>query len=251
MKIYRNYKCITPIVFFLIIGVNWNFISAQQAPIANGSNSYSGDLYHLQSIGIGLQTPTSDLEVFRANGQASSDPYFRVHKEGFSPNPWGGGYVTNRTSFIVNGNGNVGVGTRNTNAQLDVNGNVEVIGDIILKSCSALDLLSGECSLTGQTNELRLYNDGLIRAREIKVDLAIIPDYVFEEDYDLMPLRELRTFIDQNGHLPNVKSASEFDEEEGYSLGMMNRKLLEKVEELTLYVLQLQEEINALKIQKD
>ena len=72
------------------------------------------------------------------------------------------------------------------------------------------------------------------------------PDYVFASEYDLTPLHELKAFIKENKHLPNIPKADEVAQE-GIEVGEMNRKLLEKVEELTLYVIQLQEQIDQLK----
>ncbi len=70
------------------------------------------------------------------------------------------------------------------------------------------------------------------------------PDYVFEDDYDLLPLDEVEAFIDENGHLPNVPSAEELVGP--ISVSKMQMKLLEKIEELTLYTLQQHETIAAL-----
>jgi hypothetical protein len=66
-----------------------------------------------------------------------------------------------------------------------------------------------------------------------------VPDYVFEDDYELMPLDELRSFIDRNGHLPGIASAKQVNED-GLDLAGSQMGLLQKVEELTLYTLQLQ-----------
>ncbi|MCX2680630.1 tail fiber protein [Galbibacter sp. EGI 63066] len=80
---------------------------------------------------------------------------------------------------------------------------------------------------------------GNIHAREVKVDLngAVAPDYVFKEDYELKTLEEVQMFIQSEGHLPNIPSAKEM-EEEGIHLKEMNLKLLEKIEELTLYAIE-------------
>jgi hypothetical protein len=91
--------------------------------------------------------------------------------------------------------------------------------------------------------------DGLIHAREIEVDLVLIPDYVFADNYELMPLTELQKFIDLNHHLPNIKSAAEYEAHGSIPLKELNIKLLEKVEELTLYTLEQQTEIENLKKQ--
>jgi hypothetical protein len=78
----------------------------------------------------------------------------------------------------------------------------------------------------------------------VGVDLKVTsqwPDYVFENDYDLMPLDSVATYIANNKHLPNLPSAEEMHEKQNYSVSDMDVKLLEKIEELTLYVIQLNE----------
>ena len=76
------------------------------------------------------------------------------------------------------------------------------------------------------------------------------PDYVFNADYSLMPLDLLREYISENHHLPEVPSESEVMEE-GIELGNMQSILLKKIEELTLYTLQLQEEVKTLQAEID
>lgn len=71
------------------------------------------------------------------------------------------------------------------------------------------------------------------------------PDYVFEADYALMPLDELERFVESNRHLPGIPSASDV-EREGLNMTEMQVRLLEKVEELTLYTMQQQARIEAL-----
>jgi hypothetical protein len=63
-------------------------------------------------------------------------------------------------------------------------------------------------------------------------------DFVFKPDYQLKPLAEVEQFISTNGHLPEVPTAKEV-EQNGVNIGEMNAKLLQKVEELTLYVIEL------------
>jgi len=85
--------------------------------------------------------------------------------------------------------------------------------------------------------------DGLVYAREVKVNLdAFWPDYVFETNYELMTLEQLQEYITKNGHLPNVPSACEM-EEEGINISETSVMLMEKVEELTLYMFQLQDQL--------
>jgi hypothetical protein len=126
--------------------------------------------------------------------------------------------------------GNVGVGVENPNSntaeRVRINGNLAIVDN------------SGD-------NQIKMYQDGTIKAREIHVMVSseTIADYVFRDDYELMSLHALKEYINDKGHLPNVPSAEEFGERGEMNLGEMDNLLLEKVEELTLYILQLEERI--------
>lgn len=87
--------------------------------------------------------------------------------------------------------------------------------------------------------------NGTIRAKEVLIETGW-SDFVFEEGYKLKSLNEVEKFIQKNKHLPDIPSASEV-EEKGVSLGDIQPKLLQKVEELTLYVIELKKENEALK----
>jgi len=100
-------------------------------------------------------------------------------------------------------------------------------------------------STNGQQKNFTVQANGHVFARKYTTTLANIPDYVFNTDYNLMPLSDLRTYINTNKHLPNIPSATEY-EETGVDLGELNRLLLEKTEELTLYILQLEKRLNKL-----
>jgi hypothetical protein len=93
--------------------------------------------------------------------------------------------------------------------------------------------------------------DGKVIMEEAKV--SFIPQagqtFVFESDYILPTLQEVENYIDQNGHLPDIPSAAEV-EENGISLGEMDAKLLQKIEELTLYAVAQQKEIQKIEGRK-
>ena len=72
-----------------------------------------------------------------------------------------------------------------------------------------------------------------------------VPDYVFKDDYRLMPLNELKVFVEKNNHLPGVTSADEVGKAGVVNLSGLQMTLLEKVEELTLYTLQQEESLVA------
>jgi hypothetical protein len=131
--------------------------------------------------------------------------------------------------------GNTGIGTYTPNAKFHVNGS---------------QLIGGNAARIATGYSLSV--DGKIIAEEVKVQLSTAwPDYVFGKNYKLLPLDELEQSINKNKHLPNIPSAAEV-EKDGISLGDMNKRLMEKVEELTLYIIDLNKKNNALaeKVQK-
>jgi hypothetical protein len=109
------------------------------------------------------------------------------------------------------GNGNVGIGTTNVN---DAN--------------------------------YKLFVETGMRTRKVKVDVATWADYVFSPSYKLPTLKEVEQFIKQYQHLPNVPSEAEV-KKEGLDLGDNQAALLRKIEELTLYIIDQQKEIEKLK----
>lgn len=128
------------------------------------------------------------------------------------------------------------------------NGNVEAenISGTLLQSTVNLseDAIVVEDASSTSINFL-VKGDGHVYAREIEVKTGAFPDYVFGEKYDLMSLSTLREYIAKEKHLPGVKSAEEV-EREGIGLGELSRIQMEKIEELTLYILQLEERIKTL-----
>jgi hypothetical protein len=114
----------------------------------------------------------------------------------------------NGGNILFTNTGNVGIGTANPTEKLSVNGN--------------------------------------IRCKQVEVTLLNWSDFVFDRDYELMPLGELEAYIDQNSHLPGVPTAEEV-KANGNNLGEMDAILLKKIEELTLYVIELKKENEALR----
>ena len=110
--------------------------------------------------------------------------------------------------MIISGNGNVGIGTIDPDSRLSVN--------------------------------------GTIHSKEVKVDLDGWSDHVFRQDYPLMDLKEVSSYIVENQHLPNIPTETEV-KENGINLGEMNAKLLEKIEELTLYLIEQNRELKELR----
>ncbi len=116
----------------------------------------------------------------------------------------------------------------------------------------------GKIGIGTKTPDEMLTVKGKIHTQEVLVDLngAVAPDYVFEHyfygtsaskpEYKMPTLKDVALFIESNHHLPGIPSAKRMDED-GLSLKAMNLLLLQKVEELTLYTLEQQNEIETLK----
>ncbi|RKS96497.1 hypothetical protein [Chryseobacterium defluvii] len=90
--------------------------------------------------------------------------------------------------------------------------------------------------------------DGKLEAKEVKVTLTPTADFVFENNYNLPKLEEVEKHIKEKKHLPEIASAKEM-EKEGVNVGEFQIKLLQKIEELTLYVIQLNKEVKELKLE--
>ncbi len=92
---------------------------------------------------------------------------------------------------------------------------------------------------------------GKIIGEEVRVQLkAAWPDYVFDHNYKKLSLPELEKYVAQNKHLPNIPSAAEV-EKDGQLLGDVQRKMLEKIEELSLYIIEQNKKIEALEKRMD
>ncbi len=132
----------------------------------------------------------------------------------------------------------------------------EALNGTAIKNVNYKTTLPGNVGIgTSNPGSWKLAVKGKIRAEEIKVETGWA-DYVFKEEYDLPTLKEVEKHIKEKGHLINIPSAKEV-EENGIQLGEMNKLLLEKIEELTLYVLkqekridQLQHQINIIRTKK-
>lgn len=181
------------------------------------------------NVGIGTQTPSAKLETYNATAGVTSFKAYGVNGYLLIDNVGSGESYYNANKFhefqiggnaimrVIN-NGNVGIGTTVPDQKLAVN--------------------------------------GTIHSKEIIVDTNIAPDYVFQKyytgvselksDYTFPTLTEIENFTKKNNHLPGVPSAKEA-QEKGISLGEMSNILLQKIEELTLYTIEQQKELERLK----
>nr|WP_315202937.1 tail fiber protein [uncultured Flavobacterium sp.] len=111
-------------------------------------------------------------------------------------------------------------------------------GDIYLSGNGIWNTV-GNVGIGTITPDEKLTVKGKIHTQEVRVDMtgALVPDYVFADDYKLKTLPEIESYIKKNSHLPEIPSAGEI-EKNGLLLAEMNMNLLKKVEELTLYMIE-------------
>lgn len=182
----------------------FNNSQAIKVQIHTNGNSYFGSP---GNFGIGTETPATKLHLF---GGGNSYPQLRIHENGgynsldIGHDGSNSIFKTNEGNFLFE-NGNVGIGTSTTGSH-------------------------------------KLAVDGTIGAREIRVESGTWSDFVFDSNYTLRNLEELEKFINENKHLPEIPSEEEIIQN-GFELGKMDAKLLQKIEELTLYILELNKKI--------
>ncbi len=127
-------------------------------------------------------------------------------------------------------------------------------GHLKVNSNGSLSLFSrsGDIGIgTTDTKGFKLGVNGKIAATEVKVaTYANWADFVFKSDYDLPTLKEVEQHIKENGYLKDIPSAEEV-KKDGFYLGEMDAKLLQKIEELTLYTIEQEKEIEILKKEND
>ncbi|MET1260676.1 Ig-like domain-containing protein [Flagellimonas sp. DF-77] len=191
--------------------------------------------YSSGNVGIGNTNPIRKLEVFDNNATLARFSGGHSGIQGIQVERQDGDHirlVTNYTGF--------GAGLESSSKlRFAVDGNTINTPAMVLDESGNLGIG------TQNIGTWKLAVAGSIRAEEIKVETGWA-DYVFEADYELRTLAELAAYIETHGHLPNIPSADEVAAN-GVKLGDMNRLLLEKIEELTLYILQQQKEIELLK----
>lgn len=181
------------------------------------------------NVGIGDETPSSKLHVVgRTYLNGGSNEALGID----GTNPFVQFYSSGIVRFFMQQAGahlTIAPVSGNSTGRLILNGNQVTIGQITPAVGYKLSI------------------DGKAICEELKVQLkGSWPDYVFQKDYKLKSLGELQQFIDKNKHLPGIPAAAEM-EKNGIEVGDMQKKMMEKIEELTLYIIDLQHQINSLK----
>lgn len=182
-------------------------------------------------IGTGLAVPAARLHVSTSSSETirmqGANPYMSFHDnvDGYKGYLW-----YNGTDMVL--------GSSTANVRFASNGY-----RMTINQDGRVSIGSGNTLAAGYLLNVA----GKAICEEVKVQLSGgWPDYVFNNDYKLMPLDDLEKSISINKHLPNIPSAADITAAKGFEVGEMNRKLLEKVEELTLYLIDLNKKNNQL-----
>ena len=210
-------------------------------------------------VGIGTTTPAVTLDVHDEGGSIRISNVL-----GTAPANAGIAISSCNGCYGIEYNNPIILAQRNTKFYFN-SGGVYNAAKADLVFTSGFGTVNTNMTILGQTGQVGigmtpctsssglLQVNGQIEATSLKLELlsgSCFPDYVFAKDYALKPLKDLEKYISEYHHLPNVPSATEV-EKTGIDVVDMDIKLLEKIEELTLYVIDLKKENDNLKVQNE
>jgi len=242
------------------------FYFSMPVTVNGGLSSYSTNDLFLQTadvtrltilnsngkVGIGLTLPEGKLHVkgcaYFGNENENSSHRIAIGGSGGNYGSVGYGYKYTTTSF----DHTYSVADYASQLAFDVGGFTfrtapsGSAGSLVPFTDVMKILQNGNVGIGTSSIDYKLTVNGKIKAEEVKVVVDVPSDFVFESDYTLRSLEEVEKFISENKHLPNVPSAKEI-KENGWEVGEMSNKLLEKVEELTLYLIELKKENEKMK----
>jgi hypothetical protein len=247
---YNEYTCFGSSRGGMIRGSNEGYLILSGNPNGYGNrnvyiNRYTsnGDVIMTAGsgqVGIGVDDPQEKLHIDGAiRGNGTNGAVTLRGDSGYvtiGANSQAMEFVTDKSQFVFNKpiyNQSGVYNVQNSNMLFNINGT----NRMLIQN-------NGNIGIGTASPAYKLDVDGTIRANEIIVNTTGA-DFVFAEDYQLRPLSEVKAFIKENKHLPEIKSAQEM-QENGIGVNELQTQLLQKIEELTLYIIHQEERINAL-----
>jgi len=233
----------------------WQFTARNERFALEGFNGVPNQLISVLkngNIGIGTNTPSQKLQIGRlGDNQQSKISIPGVYNfEEIKLGQFGNGRCG--LEFINHTNANQSYGVRLyanvddkiSGLQIQTADPVSSAQDLVYSTRLAINTL-GNVGIGTISPQAKLDVAGTIRAREVKVEVNAGADHVFNEEYNLKPLTEVENFIKENKHLPEIPSEKQM-QQDGLNMNEFQIKLLQKIEELTLYTIQLEKRINEL-----
>ncbi|TCI90158.1 hypothetical protein [Tenacibaculum sp. M341] len=261
------------------------FTPGAKLHINNGNNSYGAILANADESKFSLYTKTlstqpANIEAFRLGLKYDTNEnngFISFYRGSSSGDGYLGFSTSGKERIRIDKLGNVDIGTQTTGVKLEVKGSMKLntgTSDLLLYrdndvgNWSLLRSNTGEgIAIIGQPDRValsvsrsignvgigtkvvpagfKLGVNGKMAATEVKVaTYENWADFVFEEDYALPTLKEVEKHIEEKGHLENIPSAEEV-KKDGFFLGEMDAKLLRKIEELTLYTIQQEKDLES------
>lgn len=253
-----NRKYILSFVILSLLAINIPVFAVAGQWSSTGTTIYYND----GNVGIGTNSPNNKLDVkgdLTIGRNGGSVLYVQTPSSDVR-------LFTNGSNLTIP-TGNVGIGTTTPSAKLDI---AQSIGDVIrIRSTndssryiwnipssgerlelSTVDgtnsqthsgvikiIRNGDVYMGHNDDPVTLSVNGVIKTKQVIVTNSDWADYVFEDSYKLISLNDVEQYIKENKHLPNIPSAKEI-EEKGISIGEIQKKQMEKIEELTLYIIE-------------
>ena len=194
-------------------------------------------------VGISTNNPSNNLHIKGISNQ--SNPVIFLEPSTWTSSGHYGELRFGDTNHYIRGEHSIGMTFYDTNCLIFNTGGSNQMtfsnnGKLSIGTTNMPNTVGG-----ADVSAYKLYVKGGVLTEEVRVRTGWA-DYVFADDYKLLPIEEVESFIKENNHLPNVPSAKTV-EEEGLELGDITRIQQEKIEELMLYIIEQQKQIDALK----